>query len=82
MGSAPIREKIKSTTGLESILNGRLLGASVLCLERSVLEGSIHRVDLGSIGLSLLRLNKKVAICADRKGDQHFFRQLVGKSFL
>ena len=73
MGLAPVREKIKSTTDLESILNRRLLSTSVLCLERGELEGSIHRVDLGSIGLSLLRLNKKVAICADRRGDQYFF---------
>ena len=73
MDAAPVREKIKSTIDVESILNKRFSGASVLCLERGELEGSIQRVDLGNVSLSLLRLNKKVAICADRKGNQHFF---------
>ena len=73
MDLASIQEKIKSTTDIESILNKRLSGTSVLCLERGELEGSIQRVDLGNVSLSLLRLNKKVAICANRNDNQNFF---------
>ncbi|MBT65752.1 MAG: AraC family transcriptional regulator [Synechococcus sp. NP17] len=73
MGLAPIRERIKSTVDIASILSKKFFGASILCLEPGELVGSMYRVDLGNIGLSLLRLNKKVAICADRKGNEHFF---------
>ena len=78
---APIRERIKSTVDVASILNKRFFGASILCLEPGELIGSMHRVNLGNIGLSLLRLNKKVAICADRKGNQHFFSVNLSENF-
>ena len=67
MGLVPVREGIKSTVDIESILNRKFSGASVLCLEQGALEGSMQIIDFGNIGLPLLRLNKKVAISADRK---------------
>lgn len=73
MDLVPVREGIKSTADIESKLNRKFSGASVLCLEQGALEGSMQIIDFGNVGLSLLRLNKKVAISADRKGDQSFF---------
>ena len=73
MGLVPVREGIKSTADIESILNRKFSGASVLCLEQGALEGSMQIIDFGNVGLSLLMLNKKVAISADRKGDKSFF---------
>ena len=68
-----LRFDIKSTVDLEAILNRQLIAASVLPLERGSLNGVVQILPLVNIAIVLIELNKKVAICADRKaGKLHF----------
>lgn len=69
----PLKFNLKSTQDLAAIVNRQCSSASVLSLERGPFQGAVQIVPLDNIRLSLMELNKTVAIAANRKGNNYHF---------
>ena len=63
----------KSTVDLEFILNRQFSNAAILPLESGPLSGTVGVVRLPNISLSIVNVNRPIAIYADRSLDKIFF---------
>ena len=69
----PIRLPLRSTTDLATIFNRKLRNTAVLSLESGNIEGYVDVLPLPNLRLFRIKLNKKIALCADRNSDVRVF---------
>ena len=68
----PIRLPLRSTTDLANIFNRKLRNTSVLSLQSGNIEGYVDVLPLPNLRLFRIKLNKTIALCADRSSDVKF----------
>ena len=69
----PIRFSLKSTTDLANILNRQLRNTTVLALETGNIQGYVDVLPLPNLRIYRIKLNRKIALCADRSSEKRIF---------
>ena len=69
----PIRIPLRSTADIATIFNRKLRNTSVLSLESGNIHGYVDVLPLPNLRLFRIKLNKTIALCADRSSDVRVF---------